>query len=123
MRVVTTLLPVKINSRIAWVLRGRRVALIFALKTLLTRPNFDQRAVHAEMLIRQQIVGTRLFQHLHEELLGDVAIQQPLAILAEHCGDPHWLVHIQTHEPAEQQIVFQLLHQHSLTANRVQDLQ
>ena len=34
--------------------------------------------------------------------------------LAEHAGDPHWLVHVQTHKPAEQQVVFQLFHEHPL---------
>jgi len=117
------LFTVKINSQIAGVLRARCAILIFKLKTLLTCPGFDQGAVHAEMLIRQQIIGACLFQYLCEEPLGDIAIQQPVAILAEHAGEPHWLVHVQPHEPVEQQVVFQLLHQHPLTANRIQHLQ
>src|SRR5665213_47762 len=33
------------------------------------------------LLVRQQIVGTRLFEHLSEELRGDLALQQSVAIL------------------------------------------
>jgi hypothetical protein len=66
-------------------------------------------------------VRTRLIEHLHEELLRDVALQQPVPILAEHRRNPYWLVHVQPHEPAEQQIVFQLLHQHPLAANRMEE--
>src|SRR5207245_2001814 len=40
-----------------------------------------------------------------------------------HRHIPHLVVQVQTHEPPEQQIVVQLLHQHPLTADRVQRLQ
>ena len=39
--------------------------LIFALNTLLNRPSLDQVPVHAEMFIRQQVVGACLFSRLY----------------------------------------------------------
>ena len=111
----------KIYAGIAGIFRRERI-LIFPLKTLVARPRLNQRAVHAEVLFREQIVLARLLQYLPEELLGYVAPQQPLPILAEHCWHPHRLVHVQPHEPAEQQIVLQLLHQLPLAPDRIQYL-
>jgi hypothetical protein len=36
---------------------------------------------------------------------------------------PYRLVHLHPHKPPEQQVVLQLLHQHALTAHRIEDLQ
>jgi hypothetical protein len=55
--------------------------------------------------------------------LGDVALQQPLAVLGEHRHVPHRVVHVQTHKPPKQQVIVQLFHQLPLTANGVQHLQ
>jgi len=123
MRVVAALFPVEINAWIAGVLQWRCAILIFALKTLPTRPSLDQCTVHAEMFIRQQVVGTCLFQHLCEELLGDIAIQQPVAILAEHGGDPYWLVQCSDPRTSGTAGCIPVAHQHRLTANLVQHLQ
>lgn len=65
----------------------------------------------------------RLGEHAGKELLGNVAFQQPVPILAEHRRHPHPIIHSQADEPAEQQVVIQLLHQHPLASNRVQHLQ
>src|SRR2546422_5746400 len=51
-------------------------------KTLLARPRFDPRPVHREMLVRQ--IRLRLREHPLEKRLGDLLVQQPLPILAEH---------------------------------------
>ena len=55
---------------------------IFALKTLLRGPGFDQRAIHREVLIGQ--VRLRYFQYPLEEALGNGVLQQPVAVLGEH---------------------------------------
>ena len=68
MRLIPAFLAVKVYRRIAATLwRGRRFVL--ALKTLLPRPGFDQRSVHREVLLRQQTLRARLFQHLLKERL------------------------------------------------------
>jgi hypothetical protein len=43
---------------------------------------------------------------------------QTIPILTENRGHPHPVVRVQTDKPAEQQVVFQLLHQHPLTEYR-----
>ena len=50
-------------------------------------------------------------------------LQQSVPILGEHRRGPDRLVHLQAHEPAEQQVVVELLHQQPFAANRVEDLQ
>ena len=54
---------------------------------------------------------------------GDIACQQPLAVLGEHRHVPHRRVHRQADEPAEQHVVGQLLHQLPLGADAVEGLQ
>src|SRR2546422_10602749 len=78
-------------------------------KTLLARPRFDPRPVHREMLVRQ--IRLRLREHPLEKRLGDLLVQQPLPILAEHRVVPHLLVHLHPHKPPKQQVVLQLFHQ------------
>jgi hypothetical protein len=58
-----------------------------------------------------------------EELLGDRALQEPLAVLGEHRHVPDRHIHRQSDEPAKQQIVVELLHQLPLGAHRVEGLQ
>jgi hypothetical protein len=58
-----------------------------------------------------------------EEAAGDLLIQEPVAILGEDRRRPDRLVHVHPDEPAEQQVVIQLLHQQPLAANRIEDLQ
>jgi hypothetical protein len=42
-------------------------------------------------------------------LAGNVAVKQPISILAEYRGMPHLIVRRQANEPTEQQIVVELL--------------
>jgi len=49
--------------------------------------------------------------------------RRTLPILAIHRVIPHPLVHLHHHEPGEQQVVLELLDQHSLAAYRIEDLQ
>ena len=49
--------------------------------------------------------------------------RSPLPILGGLAGVPHLIVHIQTHEPTEQQVVLQLLHQQPLAAHPIEKLQ
>ncbi len=113
MRVVAPLVPVKVARLI--------ITAVLFLKTFLAGPGFDQRAIHREVFIRH--IPPRLFPHALEKHSRHFLIQQPLAILAEHRVIPHRFVHFHAHEPAEQQVVVELLHQHPLAADRIKHLQ
>src|SRR5215471_13279195 len=81
------------------------------------------RAVDGEVLVRQQPAFARLGHDSLEEGPCDLAAQQALPILGEHGGVPDRIVHLQAHEPPEQQVIVQLLHQQPLAPDRVQHLQ
>jgi len=86
-------------------------------------PGLDQRAVHAEVLARQQ---SALLGHLHrrvEQLGHRVVLDEPVAVLAEHRVVPHAVLDGQAHEPAEQQVVLNLLDELPLAAYAVEHLQ
>ena len=90
---------------------------------LVTRPRLQQRAVDREVLVRQQPGRVGLARHRIEEARGNLALQQPRAILGERRRHPEVGVHRQADEPAKQQVVLELLDQHPLAADRVQHLQ
>src|SRR5271170_3044598 len=94
---------------------------ILGSETLVAGPGLDQRSIHREMFIGHKRPGS--LQHPLEKRLGDLFIQQALPILAVHRVIPHRLVHLHPHEPPEQQVVLQLLDQHSLAAYRIENLQ
>src|SRR5512146_2378510 len=98
MRLIAALLAVEVDCRIAGVVWWRR-GTILALKALVTRPGFDQRPIHTEVLVREQIRAPGLSQHVGEELFGDVAFQEPIAILGEDRRHPHRFVHAEANEP------------------------
>ena len=75
------------------------------------------------MLVTQQGRTPRLLQHRRKKLLRHFARDQPLPVLGEHGHVPHLIVHLQPHEPPEQQVVVHLLHQQPLAPPRVQHLQ
>ncbi len=123
MRFVRPLLPVKVHRRIAAALRRRFALSVLAFETLRARPRLQQRPVHREVLVTQQILLAQLRHHPLEKHTRHIAFQQTLAVLAEYRGHPHRLIHVQPHKPAEQQVVIKLLHQQPLAAHRVQHLQ
>src|ERR1700730_11377446 len=73
------------------------------------------------MLVGHQAVGP--LDHPAEKAPGNVLIEHPVAILREHCRRPPRLLHRQADEPPKQQVVIELLHQQSLAANRIEDLE
>src|SRR5687768_8429319 len=111
------------KCRIARIVLRLLISAIFSLKALLAGPRLDQGPVYAEVLIRQQVGCPRLVQHLDKELLRDVDFQQPVAVFAVHRGNPDGLVHVQANEPAEQQVIAELFHQHPLATNCSHDVQ
>src|SRR5271169_120634 len=118
MRLVLSLFPFKVD-RSSWS-SGLPTPILWS-ETLLTGPGLNQRSVHREMFIRHE--RPRSLQHPREKGRRDLLVQQSLPVLAVHRVIPHHLVHLHPHEPPEQQVVLQLLDQHSLAAYRIENLQ
>ena len=125
-RVVAPPLAVEVTLGIAPAAGARwRFAASFRLRfeALHAGPRFNERAVDAEVVVREQPADLGLAQHRLEELRGDLALQEPVAVLGEHRHVPDRRVHRQADEPAEQQVVVQLLHELALRAHRIESLQ
>ncbi len=124
MRLIAALVAVKVHCRVAPIVVRRIVpAPIFGAEALVRGPGFQQRAVHREVFVREQLLLAYLTDHRAEESLRDVAFQQPVAVLREHRMIPRRIIDPQPDEPAKQQVVLELLDQHALTADRVERLQ
>src|SRR4051812_41646653 len=78
----------------------------------------NQRAVHREMLIREQSPRVGPADHLIKELLPDLVLEQALAVLGEDGGVETRLDRVHVDEPAEQQVVLQLLAEGPLGSDR-----
>ena len=92
-------------------------------KALVRCPGLQQRPIHGKMFVAQQFSGSRFSQHALKESFRNIPFQQSLPVLGERAGIPHFIVHTQSHEPPEQQVVIQLFHQQPLTSHRIQHLQ
>ena len=62
-------------------------------------------------------------QHGIEELDHRIMCNQALAVFGKDRGYPDAVVHGQAYEPAKQQVVLGLLHQHAFRAHAVENLQ
>src|SRR5438067_13222167 len=84
-RGIGTLLPVEIHPPIARIAAVRTLhwRLIFGPEALEAGGRFDQRAVHTEVLVAQQVQLGGLTDHLVKEFAADPMPQQTLAILTE----------------------------------------
>ena len=119
---VTALLTVEVYHWVRTFTRssgGGLVVVIDVAEALLSCPCLQQRSIHSEVLIGEQIPLACLLEHSREKSLGNVTFQQTLAILHEHRHIPNRVVHVQANEPTEQQVVIQLLHQHAFAAHGV----
>jgi hypothetical protein len=87
------------------------------------RPGLQQRAIHGEVLIAEQWLDLRSGHQLLQERPHDLVIEEPLAVFGEGGGMPDRIIRTEAHEPAEQQVVVQLLQQQPLRANPVERLQ
>lgn len=75
------------------------------------------------MLTREPLVLVGNGQHFVEEFNDGVVCNQALAVLGEYGGHPDGVVHGQADEPAKQQVVLGLFHEHAFGADAVEDLQ
>jgi hypothetical protein len=111
---------VEVDRRVAWIaIRGKWLP-ILGLEALQTGGRLDQRAVQGEVLVGEQPPRVRPANHLVEELLPDFVLQETLAILGEDGRVEARLDRVHVQEPAEQQVVLQLLAERSLRPRRVE---
>ena len=106
---VTALLTVKVTLTVA-ALRRRVAAAILRTEALDRRPRLYQRAIHREMLAREQRLDLRIDQDGGQERARNIALQQAIAVFCEHRHVPDRRIHRQPDEPAEQHVVGDLLH-------------
>ena len=93
---------------------------ILGPEAFLRGPGLNQRSVHGEVLIAH--VFLRRPVDLGKTPPRHVGVQQTVAVLGENRVVPHCIVHAQVNEPAEQQVVVDLLDQQALGANGEEDL-
>src|SRR5437764_5568890 len=123
MRVVPARFAMKVDRRIPWVFGWRGLIVVLAAKALEAGPRLEQRPIDGEMLVGEEVGSARLRQDGMQERRGDVALQQPITILAERRRRPDRIVHPEVNEPAKQYAVVDLLHQQPLAADRVEILE
>jgi len=101
----------------------RRRRVVFAPEALVTGPPLEQRAVDGEVLVRQQLPRAGHLEHLLREGLGDVALEQPVAVLGKRRRIPDGLVGREADEPPVEEIVVELLHELPFAPDGVEDLE
>ena len=86
-------------------------------------PGLQQGAIHGEVFVAEQRLDLWGSHQLLQKAPHDVVIEQPLAVLGECGGVPDRIIRAQSHKPAEQQVVVELLQQQPFRANPVERLQ
>src|SRR6185503_2069866 len=112
-RGVATLFPMKAALAIAAWTR-RLVGAVFGSEALQARPCLDERTVDREMVARQQRPHLAVSKNGGHELRRHLGIEQPVAVLREDGRVPDGIVDAEPDEPAEHQVVVELLHQLAL---------
>ncbi len=64
-----------------------------------------------------------MLQDLLEELPGDLLLEKPLPVLGERGRMPDLIINSQPHEPSEEEIIVELLHEHPFAPDTVEHLQ
>jgi hypothetical protein len=98
----------------------RRVLVVARPVALERRPRFEQRAVHREVLGRQQLALPCFCDHLGEEGARHVVREQALAVLREARGVEAPVGDIEVEEPFEEEVVAEALTELAFGADRVQ---
>ena len=98
-------------------------SVVLGPETLLRGPGLQQCAVDREMLTRDQPLLLCQAHHLAQKFGGHGLGIETVTVLREDRVIPHRIIDGQADEPAEQQVVAQLLHEHPLAAQRVEQLQ
>jgi len=112
-----------VAARVAMEVRAITARAVARLEAPVSRPGLNERAVNTEVFSREPPTLIGHCDDLVKERHHHIVLDEPRAVLAEHRGYPHRIVHRQADEPAVQQVVVHLLHQLSLRADAVEHLQ
>ena len=106
MRVVPALLAVEVALGVAptatMTFSRWRIAAVLRHKALHAGPSLDQGAIDREVLAGEQLADLRQVQHADKELGRDIAVEQPIPVLAEDRRIPHLIIRREPDEPPEQ---------------------
>src|SRR5690606_31832792 len=118
---VAPLLTAEVDLGVASRRPVRSVAL-FPDNAFMRRPRLDQRPINAEMLIRDQSLPFGNGQHPVEELTRQRVRQQSYTVDTEPRAVPNRIIDAEPHEPAELEVIVELLHPLPLAADRIEHL-
>jgi hypothetical protein len=126
-RLVASLLALEVDLGVA-TSAGRWLFIIVALictrlEALQARPRFNQRAVGRKMRRLQKPLHARQRQHVDGEFGCKVARQKLVPVLGEDRMIPDRVINPKPHEPAEQKIKLQTLHQLAFGTDGIEGLQ
>ncbi len=99
------------------------VASVDPLQRAMGGPGPQQGAVNGEVLRAQQRLDLRCGKQQLQKLGHELLVEQPVPVLGERRRMPDRIVRVEADEPAEEQVVVQLLHEHPLRADAVDRLQ
>src|SRR5680860_1065585 len=99
------------------------ISLVFGSEALQGGGRLLEGAVHAEVLPGEELLRLCLSRDLLKEDIGHVGGQDTVPVLGEARGVPGSLRELQAHEPAEEQVVFQVFAELALRGDAVQGLQ
>lgn len=106
---VHTALPAEVHAGVPPSSSGRVPIPVFRTEALHGRPGLQERAIHTEVLIGEELVATPLTQDPLEELPCHIVLQKPLPVLGEGRGIKSRIPNVQAQEPLEEQIVLEPL--------------
>lgn len=118
---VGELFTVKVTRLIAT--HGPGGIIILGPEALDGGPGFDERAVNAEMLIRQEPGLAGLRHDLGQKKACNLGMDQPLQVGGKARVVPDLLVQGQAHKPAKENVVVDLFNEQTIAANGVEGLQ
>src|SRR5512133_3844410 len=112
----------EVHGRVARVVGRRPIFRLLALRpeALQARPRLDERAVHREVLVAHEAGAASRLHDLGEELRRHFMFEQSLPVPREGRVVEALLDAIHVEEPAEQQVVVELLAEEPLAAHAVE---
>src|SRR3989304_4127025 len=102
-------LSVVVHARIPASVWRPLVVAVSPPQTLKRGPGFEERAVDTEVIVRQQVLATRLFDELEQEAPGDILRQKPFLVFGEGRGVEGLIVNVQVQKPLEKHVVLELI--------------
>ena len=93
MRLIAAPFSMEVDRRVPRIVRRFLSTVVLGSETLQASPRLDQRTVHCEVLVADQLSLPGFGQHLIEKPARHLAINEPLAVLTERGRIPNRLIH------------------------------